>query len=124
MKKYDVYLEDRIVGAVELSRSDLYYEVKCRCDLASGIYRLIDNCDAGCVSIGICILDHKSLMLQRMVPVKKLGFGGHNFYLTPTIIDSERCEELVEDAPFNGVSQLRKAQFIMKDGIPHVRFGV
>lgn len=93
MEKYDVYLEQEVVGTVRMTRSGLYYQIECLCEIpGQPMLRLLLVSDSGTLDLGTCVPMDKLFGVRTKLPVKKLGRSGLRFYL------AERGKQ--EDAQF------------------------
>ena len=107
------------MGQLQLSQCGLYYEVVFRCRPQKETLRLVDDCDEGEVSIGICAPIASGFGVNRKIPVKKLGMGAHAFRLIPVETpESPEFYEISEDKPCEVLSLISCARFTRAGGKP------
>lgn len=122
MEKYQVYMNNEIVGTAELTALALYYQIRCSCAVREGVYRLYDRCDRGCIPIGLCIPDRDCIRLDKNVPIKKLGQGSHYFYLESKTGNSDKQMRIMADAPVESLLDLESAKLRVIDAVPVLIF--
>lgn len=117
MSLYDVKMGQNVVGNVELIREGLYYSVNCRCRQIHGMYKLVDRCELGEVSIGICCPTADGMEIVRKLPIKKLGKGEHCFLLIPHNDAKRKFYPLKVDEPCEVIDRLEEARLVTQDGV-------
>lgn len=122
--EYKVTYRDVEAGRVELVQHGLYYEIKCCCQYMDGLFRLVDVCDNGTVTIGVCVPVENGLEIQRRIPVKALGTGNHAFELTCNSNNVMDFVPLNVQLPTGYLRELDKAVFGIRDGVPGLLFDV
>lgn len=112
----------KVLGQLKLSKCGLYYEVLFRCSPQKKALRLVDDCDEGEVSIGICAPIVSGFGVNRKIPIKKLGTGNHAFRLIPVeTAESLEFYELSEDRPCKVLPLISYARFTYVGGKPGLR---
>ena len=112
---FDVFLDGRTAGKVDVRREGLYIRVNCRCTAPEGkIWRLF----AGQKRLGVLVPQGDGLVLETRVPAKHLDTGAL-FLLrdSPDPPERDRFVPLEEDRLFPELQRVRNSVFARRDGI-------
>ncbi len=105
---YQVYCEGKPVGTVCLTRWGLYYEIECRCKKSGDeMMELVWNGKTDQEKLGLLLPTDEGLMLQKRIPVKRLGNGTGEFFLIPrnscvdppVTVDAQKSFPYLQDLP-------------------------
>lgn len=110
------------VGKVMVQQQGLYYHFHCRCNISGDIiYRLIINCGNHQENLGILVPQESSFVLDKKIPVKKIGEGKMSFRLTST---QEHLTgtfiPIRPEEPFAYIARIKESFLILKDGQPGI----
>ena len=108
---YDVYLNQEIVGGVNVTEEGLYYRISCRCTLDEGIYRLIAYFENTSVQIGVCVPQGSDYILEKKIPIKQLNKEIKAFQIISKDTVSGQLIPISDDKPFEGIQELEHARF-------------
>ena len=123
--KYDLFMDDRIVGKADVVNEGLYYVIKCTFSLDhDGIYRAIVQTDHECLNLGICVPEGDLFAATVRIPVSKIENDDVRFYIVS--IDAKRAQghPVSEDAPFDFLELLYAARFSKINGKPSIFIAV
>lgn len=116
---YDVYYRNRVFGRLYMEVNGLYYKISFQFKSVDKVLRLIDRCDNGDISVGICAQTQKGFGIEKKIPVKRLGIGAHHFELVPAECNADAYFiELFEEKNCEAVTQLENARFCLRNGKP------
>jgi len=117
---YDVYLNDRRIGQVSVSRQGLYYIFACIATLPQeGSYRLWAETNDKRVDLGILVPGHGCFELAKRVPVKQFTTDQISFVLRKNEDNSvENWVQIDPGVPFPYIRLLENAQLKYCDGKP------
>ena len=80
---YEVYLGNHAAGKVQILRQGLYCRVICRCRIDSDqVYRLYAVSEDSRENLGVVVPEGDGFLLDRKIPVKRLGNGKLRFVLS------------------------------------------
>lgn len=120
--QFSVAAGGRQVGKVLVHRQGLYYHFLCRCCLDGDImYRLLVTCGTVRENLGILVPTEGSFVLNRKLPVKRIGEGKLSFTLVP--IKEEATGTFIPikpEEPFAYISRLKTSFLIMQNGQPGI----
>ena len=121
--KIDIYLGDKQVGSGKISREGLYYNISCRYSFSGKVmYRLILQSPKGIHDLGICIPEQGQYILQKRIPISKVGEGDLSIYPVPKGTREKDCFiPVFPDEPFAYLSRLKNAVLEYRDGKPGVK---
>lgn len=122
MLVYDVKLGEETVGQATMEKRGLYYTVRCSCRFLEGIFRLVDRCDHGEVSVGICGPVAGGLGISRNIPAKKLDSGSHVFRLLPQGNSQGDFYPLDPQKPCPLADRLEQTRFAIREGVAGLIF--
>lgn len=119
---YAVTVRGKHAGKVSVQRQGLYYHFLCRCDLCADVmYRLIVTCGENQESLGILVPKNGCFILEKKLPVKRIGEGVLSFSLVPK---QERFTgtfvPICPEEPFAYISRLKHSFLILRDGQPGI----
>ena len=84
MKEYTVFLSDRAVGDVCVTKEGLYYRFQCHCDLPDNkIFRIFAQGSKQRIDLGILAPDKAGYALIKKVPIKQFGEELLSFQVCP-----------------------------------------
>ena len=109
---YEVTLDDRPVGKVQVLRQGLYYRVVCRCDITGEqMYRLEALCGENKVDMGTLIPMERGFGMEMRIPVSRLGEGEYQFRLRSRTETQEHRNFVPVDPakPFEALASLADA---------------
>ena len=113
---WNVFFEDRPVGACRLWREGLYYCVSCRCDnITKSICRLILKCGEKTVDLGVLVPAGGGFGLEKRIPVKNVPVGRPEFIIR----SSEQHDtfiRVIPGEPFAYLARLGEARFVRRNG--------
>lgn len=122
MKRTNVFLNEEVIGTVQISKEGLYYRFRCQCSLPqAGMYRLIVSNANIQMDLGICIPQGTCFVLDRKVAIKHLGDGKLNFHVVlKTNPVGDRFIPVCSDKRFNYITELKHASYQIRDGNPGI----
>lgn len=112
-----------MVGKVQLIRQGLYYRVICRCQLPVDlVYRLYAVLENGRENIGVVIPEGDGFLLDKKIPVKKLGGNGLRFVVSTggNKVDGKLVPVSPEE-PFLYIDRLKNAFLETDNGKVSIR---
>ena len=114
---YDILLQDKPVGRVDVTSQGLYYLFTCTCKLPEkGFYRLKVQCGTKVEPLGLLIPKGDEFCLKKRVSIKTVGEGKLEFHLTADGCgEEERFIPVYPHEPFRYISQLKDA-YLRKKG--------
>lgn len=95
---FEVWMDDRVVGAVKAEQEGLYYRFTCTCRPPDdGLYRLWVSDGTVDRDLGICVPEGNVFTLTKSIPAKQLSPGKLSFTLHPSAerAGSNRVRETV-----------------------------
>ena len=105
---WDIYYNDKVMGAANVKKEGLYYIIFCECTLpGDGIYRIIVSDGNTERNLGICVPTGNRFTLCARVPVKGLNEEKMTFRLAPK--DMRLSYPLETNKPFDPLDQLDSA---------------
>ena len=121
-RQYSVSVSGKHAGKVVVQRQGLYYYFSCRCQLPdNGMYRLIVSCGTKRENLGILIPQGESFILDKRLPVKRIGNGELSFSLIPKKESvSGTFVPISPEEPFTYISRLKKSFLIYRNGQPGI----
>lgn len=116
--EYDVCLDREAVGKVQVSRKGLYYRIICRCRLSGdSICRLAVKNGEIQESLGIPVPVGDCFLLEKMIPVKKIGEGKLEFFLiSPKGTPVRTFVPLCPEEPFRYIERLKNSYLAERNG--------
>ena len=117
-ESYCVTLCGKEVGKVLVRRQGLYYSFSCRCTLPGDmIYRLMVTCGNIQESLGVPVPTDGRFVLEKKLPVKRIGSGNLSFVLVPKHEQKEIIYVPISpEEPFAYISRLKNAFLSQKEG--------
>jgi len=114
----------QLMGKVQVQRQGLYYRFFCRCQLTGDVVcRLSVTCGNNRESLGVVVPMDGGFGLDTRLPVKRLGEGKMEFFLTPKHeIPSGKFVPLSPEEPFAYIARLKEGFLAQKNGHPGVVF--
>ena len=123
MMVYDLNLNGKNVGIVQVEPKGLYYHISCRCDLPkNGFHRLIMDSEKGIISLGCIIPLENRFGLDTRISIKQAGKNGFTFRLE--VIEQQCMVPISEDCPIPCLVRLEEACFGFRDGQSVLIFSV
>lgn len=115
---WNVYFEERTVGACRLWREGLYIRISCRCErVGEGICRLELRCGEETVDLGVLVPIGGGFGLDRKLPAKSIPLGEPKFCLkTQGRQVKEKFIPIREGEAFPCLSKLTDALFGEREG--------
>ena len=119
IEKYDVFLNDHIVGQVSMRKEKLYYLIRCKCCFVlPGIYKISVTGSNGTVNLGTCIPVKDGYTLETRIPVKSIGEKGIEFkVLCPDGGDNLNAVSVTDHQPFRYLYRLRGSTLVKQNGV-------
>ena len=122
--QYQVFLDEKVAGKIQIKRSGLYYEILCRCHLpADTVFRLSARWEDRQENIGILIPEEDgSFSLKKKIACRHFGKGKPTFTVARNrgplaqVFIPIRPEE-----PFAYIHRLNDAFLEYRDGQPGIR---
>ena len=126
MEEYNVYLDEKAVGIVQMHKKGLFYNVHCRCSLhEQSIHRLTADCDGRIVDLGICIPYFDGFGIDTMIKASNLNAGDIKFTLsTEKISEKEFFVPIHVNTHFNNIDIIMYAKFERRNGVPGLYINV
>ena len=119
--KYDLIMDDQVVGTVHVAKEGLYYMIKCTySSLQDGIYRAIVQNDHECINLGICIPEGDHFVANARIPISRIENDNVRFFIVSTKSKHAQGKPVAEDIPFELLDQLQTGRFTEIDGIPSI----
>lgn len=108
---YGIYIGNDQIGTAHVERQGLYYCFTCRCQLHSSvIYKVTVSCDGHQENLGVLIPQGEGYGLTKKVPVKALGQGRPEFWVSPTYTAPEGIHvDIYPEEPFRYIARLEQA---------------
>ena len=120
MKEHNVFLSDRIIGNVRVTKEGLYYRFQCHCDLPDNeIFRLFAQGSKQRIDLGILAPDKVGYSIIKKVPIKEFGEELLSFQVWPQEQMKSRAYSSVvvyPDRPFDYISKLPSARLNIENG--------
>ena len=115
---YEVYLENRPVGKVQLSRQGLYCRVICRCQLPDcHVYRLYIISHDKKENLGVVVPEGDGFLLDKKIPLKRLGADDLRFVLSSGLDShSGKFVPICPEEPFLYIDRLKNAFLESENG--------
>lgn len=115
---YEIMKGSSTVGQVTVERQGLYYHFVCRCGLMDKeIYRLMVSCNGNWENLGTLIPLDGFLKLEKRIPVKRLGAGTPEFFLTTKDrVPKGKFVPVYPEEPFSYMSRLKNAYLERREG--------
>lgn len=121
-QNYDVLLDGKAVGKVQVSRRGLYDHYSCRCRLPDReVCRLYVRCGGREENLGVLIPEEECFCLETSIPAKRLGEGERTFHVVPKSRKEPQQAAFLPirpDQPFAFIEQLKDACLAVQDGQP------
>ena len=119
---YSVTVCGQHAGKVLVQQQGLYYLFSCRCSLSGDVmYRLTVSCGGLRENLGILVPEHGSYVLNKKVPVKRIGNGAMSFALVPKNDDLKRTFVPIHpEEPFGYISRLKESFLMIRNGQPGI----
>ncbi len=108
---YGVFLGNDKVGTVQVERQGLYYCFACRCKLYSEVIcKVTVSCNGHHENLGVLVPMGEEYGLTKKLPVKSLGQGTPEFWITPKHTAPEGVHvDIYPEEPFRYIARLEKA---------------
>lgn len=117
---YGVTYQNNAVGSVTVSREGLYYIFNCSVNLPKAeIYKLILCRESERIDLGVLIPANNRFELQKRLPIKQVGKDDFHFEVTSK---QESYIPVNEGQPFEYISQLSHARFVVRDHHSYIVF--
>lgn len=116
--EYNVYHGRDTVGKVKVMRKGLYYRIACRCRLSGErVCRLTVKIGEKQENLGIPVPEGERFLLEKMIPIKRLGDGIPEFY----IVSSEETPAgnfvpICPEEPFRYIERLKESYLAERNG--------
>lgn len=115
---FDIIYAGQAVGKMQVVQESLYYRFRCTCQfLEEGLYRIVLEHPNGQTDLGVCILVDNKYCLDKRIPTKRVATGKWFFTATGKRAPINYIP-VYEDRPFEHVSYIHKARFVLQNGIP------
>lgn len=113
LDKYNVNLNDQLVGSVQIHKKGLFYCVRCRCNVnEKALYRLIAICDGRMVDLGICVPFYDGFGVDTMIKAEKIEAKELRFLLKDSSEHREgQFYPLSEEEPFENMELIMNTRF-------------
>ena len=113
---YQILMDGKNVGAVDVNREGLYYKFSCLCVPPDDkIYRIFLRDGSGTRNLGVCVPEGKKYMLNVRIPVKKINGTQFEFFMASKM--SDIIEEPIETGkPFPYLDKLENAILHTENG--------
>ena len=120
--QYPVTVQGKQAGKVLVSRRGLYYCFSCRCCLTGDtIYRLVVACGTVRENLGVLVPKDGSFVLEKKLPVKRIGEGEMVFSLLPKQeAFTGTFVPIHPEEPFAYISRLKESFLVLKNGQPGI----
>ena len=113
---YGIFLGNEEVGVAQVERQGLYYCFTCRCKLHSEVIcKVTVSCGGHHENLGVLVPMGEDYGLTKKLPVKSLGLGIPEFWITPkhTAVEGVYVDIYPEE-PFRYIARLEKAYLEMR----------
>ena len=116
--EYSVYLNGQAVGMVQVFRRGLYYRFRCRCRISGNhVCRLVVRNGSDQESLGIPVPEGEDFILEKMIPMKRIGNGKLQFELIAKKEPvNRRFVPLSPEEPFRYITRLKDSYLAERDG--------
>ena len=110
--EYPITFQNQTVGRAILSQYGLYYKIYCVCrfEQKQKYHIYVDSCDRS-LDLGICVPEGDRFVLNRLIPMKKLGQGSFCFRAT---LAMDHFYPVSEALP---IEQLANSKLTFRDGV-------
>jgi hypothetical protein len=117
--EYPICLGGEEVGRSTVEREGLYYGIRCRLKLTGKVLcKILVSCGGREADLGIPVPEGSWFLLEKRIPVKRLGEGTMEFRVVPRHKDLwGRFIPLSPEEPFRYLARLRDARFEVRNGI-------
>ena len=123
MKRYDIYLDDNLVGQAAVAEVGLFSEFSCICNFENtGPYRIKVAYEDRELDLGICVPEGNRFAINTKIPSKHLGKGDPRFRAVGNRESSGDFTPIIVNEPFQHVAILDKGRFVLKDTCPGMVF--
>lgn len=107
---YAVYLGDKPVGKLNITKEGLYYRIVCHCQVPeNAVYRLYAITSKGRENLGVVIPEGAGCTLARKISVKQLRDVSTFILSTGSKNESGKFIPICPEEPFSYISQLESA---------------
>ena len=115
---YEVTFGNQTVGKVQVLRQGLYYRFICRCQLTGDVVcRLAVRCAGVEEKLGVVVPVEHGFGLDRKIPVKRLGQGMPEFFLSPKHEHQKGTfVPIYPEEPFAYIARLKDAFLLRQNG--------
>lgn len=115
---FPVWMGDKQIGMVRISKIGLFYEVFCECSLPdTHIYRLHAQCALGARQLGILVPGDGMFTVRTKTCAAKMPLEGIRFFVCPA--DDEPKAQLMQicpQTPFERIDLLEEMSCIISNG--------
>lgn len=120
--KYDVLLNEKVIGTADVHKEGLYYVFQCLCNLPDKeMYQIRLSCDGQEFSLGTCVPILGKFGIKTRVPIKKFNKGTPIFSaVTKRVEQNNWFIPVDKEVPFLYLAQLDSAYFDVQGGIAGV----
>ena len=121
--QYNIYLNDRAVGTVSVSKEGLYYVLDCRCrGLTKQLWRIGVITASAQRCLGVCVPEKEEFVIRTRLPIKCLGDAPFHFYII-TDHNDDNWLPICTDKPVCKMTLWENARFERRNGKPGLRLG-
>ena len=120
---YEVYLEDKAAGKLQIEKEGLYYRLTCRCVVPDDqVYRLFAATDTGRENLGVVLPDDSGYVLRRKIPAKRLKSASRFFLSVRSNESAGKFVPVYPEEPFSYITQLETAFVEVRNGQTGLRW--
>lgn len=115
---YALCLGNDEIGKVQVERQGLYYRFTCRCQLHSEVIcKVTVSCGGHHENLGVLVPMGDTYGLTKKLPVKNLGTGTPEFWITPKHTGVPGVYvDIYPEEPFRYIARLEKAYLEKRRG--------
>lgn len=118
--KFTLSYSGKTVGKVCVVRLGMYYDIECRfTNNGAGRFHLIAVSDSGETDLGVCVRCASCFELKRRLPIKSVGEGLRQFYITSDV--NEITYPISPNKPFPLIDRLESAILVIKGNEKRIR---
>lgn len=115
---FPVWMGDKRIGTVRISKIGLFYEVFCECSLPdTRIYRLYAHCASGEMQLGILVPGDGTFTVRTKTCAAKMPLKEIRFFVC--LADDKMKTQLMRvcpQMPFEGIDMLEDMSCVIRDG--------
>lgn len=117
---YKIFLDEAAVGTAQVTKSGLYYKLRCLCYLPTNdIYRIVVQNGALTCDLGPCVPLADGFGICTQVPIKRIGEGKLRFFAQ--LKSKKQAVKFIPvdpQKPFAYLCCLENARFAKENGVP------